>query len=132
MWLNELNDLPFVIIFFILLNLSQYDEFIIIWVENMNVGHFARFDYILFTYEDILFGKIKAFLDFIVVVSWFYIIFGSIWNLRLYSHSFGAEGVFVAASNPLVTGGVATGLGLLVLKSMFSSSSAILRHHSFS
>ena len=51
--------------------------------------------------------------------------------MRQYSHCFGAEGVFVAASNPLVTGGVATRLGLLVLKSLFSSSSAILKHHSF-
>ena len=30
----------------------------------------------------------------------------------------GAEGVLVAASQPLLTGGIATGLGILVLKSM--------------
>ena len=46
-----------------------------------------------------------------------FLIFGSD-----YFHSFCAEGVVIASSHPLITGGVAAGLGLTVLKSMVQSS----------
>ena len=39
-----------------------------------------------------------------------------------YFLSFCAEGVVIASSHPLITGGVAAGLGLTVLKSMVQSS----------